>query len=667
MPVQKPPQHSASVRLPLPRLRRWLFFGPLAGTAVVGIGMMLDIVWDNGITVLGIVILTLFAATFSWICIPFWNAVIGFVLCVLRRDPLSLEKVRAVLNRDGPIVSRTALVMPVHNEDPARVMGGLAAMLRSLVRAGHVDQFDVFLLSDTTDPAIVRAEETAWMTLRHQLDRPAGLYYRRREANVGRKAGNIRDFCERWGSHYEFMVVLDADSLMTGSALVELVRTMEANPRAGLMQTVPIPVRRTTLFGRLLQFAANLYSPMLATGQSFWQADAANYWGHNAIIRVEAFADHCRLPVLPGSPPLGGAILSHDFVEAALMRRAGWQVFLLPGIGGSYEEVPGNIVDYATRDRRWSQGSLQHLRLLGVPGLHPLSRLHFVLGAMGYVSSVLWLLMLLASTAYIALPSLRTAALLNGYQLAPIGFIPSASEIVPLLAVTILLLFAPKLLALFLALVRERQPYGGSGRLLISAVLEMVFAVVVAPLMMMYHTRFVLSVLSGHDITWEPQVREERPVGWSESWRKTAGTTGVGLTWASVTLYFSPTFFWWLTPIFAGLLCAAPLVRWTNSRALGQWTRHRGLFLVPSETASSPELLGSSWAGQGRPSEPIPEAVALSVVSAEQPDAIPAPLLGRRPEPTSEDGVSLSAGQEHHGGHLYAVRDLSSHDPRRVP
>ncbi|MEE8130439.1 MAG: glucans biosynthesis glucosyltransferase MdoH [Vicinamibacterales bacterium] len=667
MPVPKPPQHSASIRLPLPRLRRWLFFGPLAGTAVVGIGMMLDIVWDNGITVLGIVILTLFAATFSWICVPFWNAVIGFVLRVLRRDPLSLEKVRAVLNRDGPIVSRTALVMPVHNEDPARVMGGLAVMLRSLARTGHVDQFDVFLLSDTTDPAIVRAEETAWMTLRRQLDRPAGLYYRRREANVGRKAGNIRDFCERWGSHYEFMVVLDADSLMTGSALVELVRTMEANPRAGLMQTVPIPVRRTTLFGRLLQFAASLYSTMLATGQSFWQADAANYWGHNAIIRVEAFADHCRLPVLPGSPPLGGAILSHDFVEAALMRRAGWQVFLLPGIGGSYEEVPGNIVDYATRDRRWSQGSLQHLRLLGVPGLHPLSRLHFVLGAMGYVSSVLWLLMLLASTAYIALPSLRTAALLNGHQLAPIGFIPSASEIVPLLAVTILLLFVPKLLALILALVRERQPYGGSGRLLISAVLEMVFAVVVAPLMMMYHTRFVLSVLSGHDITWEPQVREERPVGWSESWRKTAGTTGVGLTWASVTLYFSPTFFWWLTPIFAGLLCAAPLVRWTNSRALGQWTRHRGLFLVPSETASSPELLGSSRAGQGRPSEPIPEAVALSVVSAEQPDAIPAPLLGRRPGPTSADGVSLSAGQEHHGGHLYAVRDLSSHDPRRVP
>ena len=665
--VPKPPQRCGSIRLPLPRLRRWLFFGPLAGTAVVGIGMMLDIVWDNGITALGIAILMLFAVTFSSICIPFWNTVIGFVLRVLRRDPLSLEKVRAVTNQNEPIASRTALVMPVYNEDPARVMDGLAAMLRSLARTSHGDRFDVFLLSDTTDPAIVRAEETAWMTLRNQLDRPAGLYYRRREANVGRKAGNIQDFCERWGSGYEFMVVLDADSLMTGSAVVELVRTMEANPGAGLMQTVPIPVRRTTLFGRLLQFAANLYSPMLATGQSFWQADAANYWGHNAIIRVRAFADHCRLPMLPGRPPLGGAILSHDFVEAALMRRAGWQVFLLPGIGGSYEEVPGNIVDYAKRDRRWSQGSLQHLRLLGVPGLHFMSRLHFVLGAMGYVSSFLWLLMLLASTAYIALPSLRIPALLNGVQPIPTGFIPSASEIIPLLAVTILLLLVPKFLALILALVREQQPYGGPGRLLVSAVLEMLFAVVVAPLMMMYHTRFVLSVLSGHDITWEPQVREGRPVAWSESWRKTVGTTVVGLIWASVTLYFSPTFFWWLTPIFAGLLFAAPLVRWTNSRALGQWTRRRSLFLVPSETAPSPELLGSSWAGQDPPSELIPKAVALSVVPAEQPYAMPAPFLDRRPEPTNADSVSLSVGQENRGGRLYTVRDLSSQDARRVP
>ena len=376
---------TGSIPLPLVRLRRWLFFGLVAGTTLIGIGMMLDIVGGNGITALEVVILALFAATFSWITIAFWNAVIGFVLRVLRRDPLSLERAPAARNRDGPIVSRTALVMPVHNEAPARIMSGLAAMLRSLARTGHGDQFDVYLLSDTTDPTIARAEEAAWTTLRQRLGRPAGVYYRHRAANLGRKAGNIADFCLRWGSHYDFMVVLDADSIMCGSAVVELVRTMEANPRAGLIQTVPVPARRTTLFGRLLQFAGCLYSPMLATGQSFWQTDAANYWGHNAIVRVGAFAEHCRLPVLPGSPPLGGAILSHDFVEAALMRRAGWQVYLLPSVGGSYEEVPDNILDYAKRDRRWTQGSLQHLRLLPARGLHAMNRLHFLLGAMGYV------------------------------------------------------------------------------------------------------------------------------------------------------------------------------------------------------------------------------------------------------------------------------------------
>ena len=636
--VPDPELHrTGSIHLPLVRLRRWLFFGLVAGTTLIGIGMMLDIVRGNGITALEIVILALFAATFSWITIAFWNAVIGFVLRVLRRDPLSLERAPAARNRDGPIVSRTALVMPVHNEEPGRVMSGLAAMLRSLARTGHGDQFDVYLLSDTTDPTIARAEEAAWTTLRQRLGRPAGVYYRRRPTNLGRKAGNIADFCLRWGTHYDFMVVLDADSIMCGSAVVELVRTMEANPRAGLIQTVPVPARRTTLFGRLVQFAGCLYSPMLATGQSFWQTDAANYWGHNAIVRVGAFTEHCRLPVLPGSPPLGGAILSHDFVEAALMRRAGWQVYLLPSVGGSYEEVPDNILDYAKRDRRWTQGSLQHLRLLTARGLHAMNRLHFLLGAMGYVSSLLWLLMLLASTAYVLLPYLSTDPLLSaGY---PDWSLPwrKPSQILPLLAVTIVLLFVPKLLALILALVRRRRQFGGTARLLLSALLEMLFAVAIAPLMMMYHTRFVMSVLSGHDIRWEPQVREGRAVAWPEAWRKTAGITAVGLSWAGLMLYYSPAFFLWLTPIFTGLLLAAPLVRWTSSRSLGQSARRWGLFLVPSETAPPPpELQMSRWSVWAAPPlELTPEPLALSALPPEQPYAMPPQMLagGGQPAP----------------------------------
>ena len=586
--MPKPPNLRGIICPPLPRLRRRLYFGLVAGTTLIGVTMMLDIVRAAGINALEIIVLVLFAVTFGWISLSFWNAVIGFALMVLRRDPLSLGPAMS-RNSEGPIRSLTALVMPARNEDPERVMSGLAAMLGSLARTGQGHQFELHLLSDTTDPTLARAEEAAWATLKQKLGRSTGLHYRRRPDNIGHKSGNIADFCDHWSEDYDFMVVLDADSVMTGRTLVELVRRMEANPRIGLIQTVPIPARRDTLFGRLVQFAASLYSPMLATGQSFWHTDAANYWGHNAIVRIGPFVEHCTLPVLSGDPPLGGALLSHDFVEAALMRRAGWDVYLLPSIGGSYEEVPANILDYAKRDRRWTQGSLQHLRLLRMRGLHPLSRLHFLLGALGYVASLLWLLMLLASTAYIVLPSFGIASFLGGYSLLPDWSSPWTSQIVPLLGVTIGLLFVPKLLGVILAL-RHPRAFGGTGRLLLSALLEMLFAVVIAPVMMMYHSRFVMSVLGGHDIRWEPPVREARAVPWPEAWHKTAGTTAFGLAWAGLTLYSSPTFFLWLTPIFTGVLLAAPLVRWTSSRSLGQWTRRRGLFLVPAETTAPPEL-----------------------------------------------------------------------------
>ncbi len=595
MPNPNRENHPDSIRPERLRLRHGLFFGLVGATALTGVSMMFDIIRSGGVNALEVVVLVLFTVTFSWISIPFWNAVIGFMLMALRRDPLSLGQ-SIVPRLAGPIASRTALIMPAYNEDPERIMGGLRAVLRSLAETPHTEQFDLYLLSDTTDPVRARAEEAAWTTLEQELDRLTGLFYRRREANIGRKAGNIAEFCRRWGAQYDFMVVLDADSVMTGSTLVELVHRMEANPGIGLIQTVPIPARRDTLFGRLVQFAASVYSPMLATGQSFWQTDAANYWGHNAIVRIEPFVEHCSLPVIGGTPPLGGPVLSHDFVEAAWMRRAGWGVYLLPSIGGSYEEVPANILDYAKRDRRWTQGSLQHLRLLTTGGLHPLSRLHFLLGALGYVASLLWLLMLLASTAYIAMLSAGIEAFPGGYLLFPDqpgGWI-APGEWVPLLGVTIALLFVPKLLGVILALFGNRRSFGGTGRLLLSAGLEMLFAVVIAPVMMIYHSRFVLSVLGGHDKGWEPPVRQARSVGWAQAWRSARGTTAVGLGWAGLTLYCSPTFFLWLTPIFTGLLLSVPLVRATSSRSVGRWTRRWGLFLVPSETAAPPELQAST-------------------------------------------------------------------------
>jgi membrane glycosyltransferase len=570
------------------KTRRCLFFGLVGSTTLAGVAMMLDIFRMAGMTVLEIAILPLFALTFAWISMAFWSAAIGFVLQLTGSPPLSIGAAMPADGRDDTITTRTALVMPIHNEEPERVMHGVAATIGSLSATGEAGHFDFHLLSDTTDRSIAHDEQVAWERLRAQWEGVVSMHYRRRHDNSGRKAGNIAEFCERAGELYDFMVVLDADSMMSGPALVELVLTMQSNPAAGLIQTVPVPIGQSTLFGRLLQFAACLYSSMLATGQSFWQGDAANYWGHNAIVRVRPFADHCDLPVLRGKPPWGGEILSHDFVEAALLRRAGWYVYLLPSIAGSYEELPGTILDYAKRDRRWAQGSLQHLRLLFARGLHPMSRLHFVLGALGYVSSVLWLLLLLASTAYVMLDSTGMDLVsvvsyesLNGLPL------PDASLPASLLVVTTVILFVPKLLGLVLGVARHRASFGGARRLVVSALLEIGFAIVTAPLMMICHVRFVLSVVMGHTIQWSAQRRRGRDISWAIAARRTFWITAIGLIWLGVTLYYSPGFVLWLTPILAGMLLAAPLVRWTSSRALGDWTRRCGLLRVPSDAAVS--------------------------------------------------------------------------------
>lgn len=577
------PRHELSLNVPSPstlspastasplaapglRLRRVLFGALVAGTTLYGVSMMASIVGAGGTTLLELAILVLFAPTFAWISIAFWNAIIGFVLRVWGRDALSLEpagaRERALTG--VPITGRTALIVPSRNEDVDAVLKRIRWMLDSLEETGTADAFDVHLLSDTDAPELIDPEERSWKRFREAYEGPAELHYRRRSSNEGRKAGNIAEFCERRGDDYAYFVVLDADSVMRGETLVHLVRAMEADPSAGLIQTVPLPRRQDTRFGRFVEFAAALYGPMLAAGQSFWQGDAANYWGHNAIVRMDPFRRHGRLPVLPGSPPLGGEVLSHDFVEAALLRRAGWGVYLFADVKGSWEDVPGNLIDFARRDRRWAQGSLQHLRLVGTRGLHALSRLHFVLGAMGYVSSLLWLLLLLASTVYVAgWGGLGDAMVVEGPTV-----VRWASVAPSLLGLTAGLLFMPKLLGLGLAF-RERDRFGGGGRLAVRALSEAAFAVLVAPILMLVHAWCVTSILAGRSVSWGSQTRTGRTVSWSEAARRIGWVSGVGVVWSGYTLVLSPLFFAWLSPIFAGLLAAVPTVRWTSGPRTG--------------------------------------------------------------------------------------------------
>ena len=390
------------------------------------------------------------------------------------------------------------------------------------------------------------------------------------------------------------MIVLDADSIMTGNALVTLARLMEAHPQIGILQSLPLPAGHETLFGRIVQFGSRLQSPMLSSGLAFWQVGDGNYWGHNAILRLQAFTAHCELPRLSGRPPWGGAILSHDFVEAALMRRAGYEIRQLPELEGSWEEVPGNVIDYVARDRRWAQGNLQHLRLLNYPGLRFISRVHLITGIMSYVSSPMWLALLLLSSL---LSIIETAKL-------PQYFLPGLRSLFPrwpeirtgetglLIVVTLAVLLLPKLLGALLVVAngRTRRAFSGTARLCTSLLLEQAFSVLLAPTMMLFHATFVIQTLLGKSVSWNAQPRGERGVTFAEAFRRQKWQLLTGLVWAAVILEFAPHFFWWLTPVFAGLVCGIPLTVVTSRSSTGRVARRWGLFLVPEETDPPPEL-----------------------------------------------------------------------------
>jgi membrane glycosyltransferase len=387
---------------------------------------------------------------------------------------------------------------------------------------------------------------------------------------------------------------------------------MEANPRAGLLQTAPQPVGGETLFARALQFAAGLYGPVYVAGVSFWFPGRSNYWGHNAIIRSEAFMSAAGLPTLPGRAPLGGEILSHDFVEAALLQRAGWSVWLLPELGGSYEELPANLRAYVARDRRWCQGNLQHVRLLAAKGLAAVSRLHLGLGAMSYVVSLLWLLLLVLATAEAARvrfwPEARVPEASLLFQPWPAV---DPRQLVGLAWITVAMLLLPKLLPLLLALFdgARRRAFGGGWRLLRSTLAEILFSVLLAPVLMIQHSKAVVDILLGRCTTWNGQQRDGESESWGLVTAVFGGTMLAGLAWAAFAYVVAPDLLLWLSPVLLGLTAVIPLAVLSSRSDIGVSARRQGWLLIPEETAPPRELTAlqgpAATAGQSAHS-PLP-------------------------------------------------------------
>jgi membrane glycosyltransferase len=550
-------------------LRRLSFWAPIGGATILG--TLLGAVATTGVaSPLRGPLLALLAVNLAYMALVGTPAMIGFVLHLAKR------KFRAGAQPSG--LSRTAILMPVHCEDPKAVFAAIEVMARSLGEGAAGASFgrvDIFVLSDTQDPAHAAEELATFEALKIRAGTGPGLFYRRRTGNAGRKVGNLADFCERRGGEYEYMLVLDADSLMGASAIARLIGLMDANPRTGIIQTVPYAVGRETLFGRLQQFSARLYTPLLVEGLTFWQQSDGNYWGHNAIIRIAPFMAHCGLPVLPGREPWGGEILCHDVVEAGLMRGAGWDVWVLPEVLESYEAVPANMVDFAVRERRWCQGNLQHCGVIGRPGFRPVGRFHMGYGVAHYLAAP-------AVLAFLALATLD-AVLGGGFARA---LLHGSSAATGLIALGAVLLYAGKVtsLAAVLADGAEARRYGGRLALLASAVVEQAAACILSALLIVFYARYVLDLVRGRTVRWDAQPRDDRGVSWAEGWMRMRFPTMIGVFWLACLPLLPHELRGWTLPLLLGLLAAWPMTVLSSRVDLGRRARAARLLLTPEET-----------------------------------------------------------------------------------
>lgn len=546
----------------------------------------------HGFDALEVASLAIFGVLITAVGCWFSSAAIGFWVLLTGREQDDLN----FAPHPPEPTQRTALLMPLYNEDARAAFARLAVIDNSLARLGVSDAFDIFVLSDSTKPEAADQEHQAYLGFRaHAHSR---VFYRRREKNIERKCGNLSEWTQRFGAAYPFMLVLDADSTMAGETILRMVDAMERNPGIGLLQTTPTIIKGQTLFARISQFSVRLYGRVAAAGLAWWAGSEASYWGHNAILRTEAFASTAHLPILAGREPFGGAILSHDTVEAALLRRAGWAVHVTAALDGSCEETPATMLDFIQRDHRWCQGNMQHLGLLKTRSMTVMNRVQMAMGFMAYFSSPLWLASLIAGM--IIQLQYPTDWSSFAYLLNP--------EFSPFMLATLLsgvLLIGPKVMGglLVMSRPRERRAFGGGKRIAKGMAMEIFLSALIAPIMMVANTKAIIQIAFGHDAGWKAQDRDADGVSWRDAFRAMRWQMATGLLFC-IGLGFRPDLVTWFAPVVLPLLFSAPLVVLTSRRRLGDAAAKAGFLAVPDEAGVSVSTIPSA-----------PQASALRAVA----------------------------------------------------
>ncbi|UHD15984.1 glucans biosynthesis glucosyltransferase MdoH [Thiocapsa bogorovii] len=584
--------------------RRVLLFFLIIGTIAFAIALMIATLSSGGFDLLDALLTLCFGLTLPWTVIGFWNAVIGFALMRRHRDPAAVV-CPVIADPPDAITARTAILSCIRNEDAERVVRHLDRMIQGLHQSGHGQAFEIFVLSDSTWPECIEAEEAGVQRLRNRWSPLVSIGYRRRPDNPGFKAGNIQDFMHRWGDGFDFALVLDADSLMAPDTILRMVGIMQRNPRLGILQSLVVGLPSTSAFARIFQFGMRLGMRSYTLGSAWWQGDSGPYWGHNALLRVQPFRAHCRLDPLPGRQPLGGWVLSHDQVEAALMRRAGYEVRVLPQERGSWEENPPTLIEFIRRDLRWCQGNLQYLRLLSTPGLHPVGRVQLVLAILMFIGSPAWVL-------FMTLAALQ------------IGRVPESGPMFDpifgwsIFALVMTMVFAPKLATLGSLLLsrKGRADFGGGPRLLAGAFGEILFSTLIAPVMALAHTLFMGGLLFGKAIVWSPQRRDTHRLRVTQALRRLWPQTLFGIAamlWLISTDAGGAVL---LSPFIVGALLAVPIAVLTAWPAFGAWLARIGLWRIPEEV-DPPALiksLGLPRVGRRRAYVPATDQVAADSI-----------------------------------------------------
>lgn len=532
----------------------------------------------KGVDIWGIAMLFMYALTLPWSSIGFWNAWVGFLILAFVKDPEAFVS-PFLKNYDSEcaITSSTALCVCIRNEDTKRLSRNLLWMLNSLTSTDASKAFHIYILSDSIHKPLIEQERALAGELNTRFFGQVEVTYRLRSDKIGFKAGNIRDFLDNWGFKHEFFIVLDADSVMSSKAILRLVRIMQANPSIGIIQTLVTGLPSNSAFARIFQFGMRLGMRSWTLGSAWWQADCGPYWGHNAIVRTKPFQQYCMLPTLPGKPPMGGHVLSHDQLEAVLMRRAGYEVRVIPDEYGSWEENPPNLVEFIRRDLRWCQGNMQYVNFLRMPGILGVSRVQLLLAISMYLTGPGWIGLTLFGL------------IRNGPVDTTLTFI--------LLLVSLAMSFTPKFVTLTNVLCKKtlRAGYGGTTRIIISTFTETLLTMLIAPIVSVSVTIFITCMLFGKHIGWDAQQRDISGVSLRLAVRRLWIHFILGVTLFYAIFSLMPSALLISAPIYTGLITAIFIAIVTGLPRVGNWARDIGICQLPEECSHTPQSLESPF------------------------------------------------------------------------